>query len=247
MRSGGPLLLVVLCACGARSALDDTALDAAAQPAACSASIQTRSGPCMAAEEECGGADDAASCGTCESSETCFQQRCYVAIGLPPDSPSVDVWRAFYDDGEGVECSVPVSGVLERVATHLWEDNIQAVTVVASTTCGGATIQTKVRLPATQLAPWCDSAMSCSGDPSWPTPTIVFNPPLLVTAGGTVRVMFYANGVVGAYPHVTNSGVEEVSRTDVDPYCHFVSTDYNGLPGDTAANWDFAAQLFIHQ
>jgi len=144
-----------------------------------------------------------------------------------------------------MECVAPISGVLERIDTMIWADRISGINVVATTSCGGSMIETKVHLPSTELATWPEPPYT---EPVGTTNTIVLNPPLPISKGVSFRVMFYALGASDYYDFKdpVRSGVEPISSTDIIPECTFVTTDGYGLPGDTAAHWDFGAQLFIH-
>ncbi len=234
MRSGVAVLLGLMLACGARTpvgtvdALDATAgaeLTDAGDPT-CRASRFTRPSSCSAAAGECS-LDGA--CGACQPGEACTDGRCYRFVGLPLDTEA-DLLRGLYGDGEGMECSVDVDGDLEAVEAAVGTGGeVDAIVMTVYAECGGRPTEVVKKRAETPSGRW------------------TLDPPVALKKGGTVRVLFHAEGsneVNGGGPAV-RAGLESIVMHDAVPGCRFVSVSGRGLSA-SAKNWDFVGRLAIH-
>ena len=207
---------------------------------ACSVSHQTRPGACAAASQECSSADGG-TCGTCNAGEQCAPDRCYAVMG-PPSAAVGDLSRGFYAAGEGTECMAITSGALERVEANLWSDGVTAIVMDVYAECGGSLIKVvEQRKLAAQFPGWG------TGDHTSP-PTWTIDPPVRITAGTKIRVLFHAEGsrsVTGGGVG-SKSGIEDIVMHDVDPNCRFFSEDWAGLPLRSSTNWDVNVHLYVH-
>jgi len=207
---------------------------------ACTGPRQTRPGACSASSQECSSADGG-TCGTCNAGEQCAQDRCYSVMG-PPSSVVGELSRGFYAAGEGTECVATTLGALERVEAKLWSDGVTAIVMDVYTECGGTLMKVvEQRKLAAEFPGWG------TGDGKSP-PIWTIDPPIRVTAGAKIRVLFHAEGshrVTGGGVG-DKSGVEEIIMHDIDPNCRFLSEDWAGLPLGSSINWDATVHLYVH-
>lgn len=234
------LLLAFTLGCGgAVNETTDASTDGMAV-GACTIPRQTRPGACAAASQECSSADGG-TCGTCNAGEQCAPDRCYSVMGLPSTAVG-DLSRGFYAAGEGTECVAITSGALERVEANLWSDGVTAIVMDLYAACGGSLMKVVEQLKtAAQFPGWG------TGDHKSP-PTWTIDPPVRVTAGTKIRVLFHAEGshrVMGG-GLASKSGIEDIVTHDVDPNCRFFSEDWAGLPPGPSTNWDANVHVYVH-
>lgn len=231
------LLVAIASGCGARSELvaEGAPTDAAwetteaeAPVPTCTSERFTRPSTCSAMKE-CSATE---MCTACRPGEDCVEGRCLHLIGVPLSTRS-DLTRAFYEQGEGMECSVDRDGDLEEVHAGVFSDGkITAIVMRVFAECGGSfvLVATQRRASGSSL-PW------------------TLDPPIAVKKGARVRVLFHAVGskfVVGPGTD-SRAGLEQMVMRNVDSACRFISEDWAGLSGGPAAHdWDFLGQLAIH-
>jgi hypothetical protein len=222
------LVVGLVVACGART-LEGTEPSSASDAGApldplCRASRFTRASSCAPAECSNDGA-----CGACEAAEVCTEGRCYRFVGLPLDTPA-DLLRGLYDDREGFECSVDADGDLEGVEAAVGTGGeVDAIVMTVLAECGGRVVQVAEQRVGTANRLW------------------KLDPPVALKKGGTVRVLFHAEGAkyVSGGGAGVRSGLESVVMHDAVPGCRFVTEVARGLP-DSASSWDFVGRLAIH-
>lgn len=229
MRACVALVLGLVVACGARTSGTELGGEGAESSdtgdPTCRASRVTRASSCAPAECSSDGA-----CGVCRAGEVCAEGRCHRFVGLPVDTP-YELLRGLYDEPEGMECAVDADGDLEGVEAAVGAGGeVDAIVMTVYAPCGGRV--TKV----------AEQRRAGSASSRW-----TIDPPIALKKGGTVRVLFHAEGakyVAGGGAGV-RAGLEAIVMRDSVAGCRFVTEVGRGLPA-AASNWDLVGRIVIH-